>query len=185
MPCEPALPGSSGRRDARRARPSAARAAGSPAGFTLLEMMIVVIAMAVIAALATPKISGFRSRAQLNSARQQMAATVDAARSAAIQRGRPAWVRRVGNRLIAEVDTAPRGVTAPVMRVMVAGPMDTLFNAVIDSPTPHDTAVRWDGRGFAMPRPAQTIRFVVTNKAGRDSVCISRVGIILPRRCLP
>lgn len=165
--------------------PAPASPAPARAGFTLLEMMIVVVVIGIIAMLATPKLAHFRDQSALSAARQQMAATSDAARAAAIQRGRPAYVRRVGSRLIAAVDTSTRGKAPSYMRVMVAGPLDTLFGVKLTGALPQDTAVWWDGRGFALPRPDSTVKFVVTNKAGRDSVCISKFGIILPRRCMP
>jgi prepilin-type N-terminal cleavage/methylation domain-containing protein len=157
------------------------------AGFTIAEMMVVMAVAAILALLAGPKIVGMRERASLNAARQQLAATVDAARSAAIQRGRRATVRRSGSRLIAEVDTAQRGQAPQMMQVMVAGPFDSIYHVrmQLTGGSATDTLVTWDGRGFLMPRRTTDAHFIVQNPAGRDSVCVSKIGVILPRRCMP
>lgn len=57
------------------------------AGFTMLELMVVVILIAVLTTLALPKLTTAAQKANIRSTRVELASMVNRARAAAIQRG--------------------------------------------------------------------------------------------------
>ena len=88
----------------RRAPSPPARAAR--AGFTFVEVMIAIAVAGILAMMAGPRIGAVRDRLSVRSARQVLTAVIDAARSAATQRGRSARVLVGGDSAVAVVDTA-------------------------------------------------------------------------------
>src|SRR6266487_552609 len=66
-------------------------------GFTVIEMLIVVVLLGLLTAMAYPRMSGVRNSAGLRAARVQFAASLATARAAAVRWGRPAQLKRIGN----------------------------------------------------------------------------------------
>jgi hypothetical protein len=69
----------------------------------------------------------------------------------------------------------------------VLGPLrfDTAFATTITPTVPGDTIIAYDSRGLASPRLGHVARDVIARGAHRDSVCVSNLGMILPRGCTP
>jgi Tfp pilus assembly protein FimT len=153
-----------------------------------MELLVVVVAMGVLALMALPKMTPVRERQALRGARGELVATIEAARAAALQRGRRAQVivapapalnpnqvsatmnDGTGFVVVATTDLRQEyGVTLSVRGAAESGP------------------ITFDGRGLANPRlNAVGARYVLTSARGqRDSVCVSNLGLLLPPGCLP
>lgn len=147
-------------------------------GYTLTEMLIVVVMVGMLTMISLPKFSGLVERNKLTAAREEITAALATARSAAVQKGRTATVVFSGNRMWVTVVTSNAGTTTTVVPVKS---LMTLYSvSIVASP---DTSVTFDMRGFANPRLATKGKFVLTKGARRDSVCITTAGQIMPRGC--
>src|SRR5687768_16023380 len=84
------------------------RLAGStPAGFTLPEMLIVIVMISVLALLAIPRFSAANGRRHMESARMRVAAALATARQAAIQKGETVEFKLSQNRVTVYTVKAP------------------------------------------------------------------------------
>lgn len=150
---------------------------------TLVELLVVLVMLATIAALTVPKTMALLRSARTASARRQLAAAAEAARAGAIQRQRAATLRIVataggsGATVTASVDTggaAPYVISRQTLGVLV---------------TPRlagDDSVVYDGRGLLTPRGRKQLVYLLGDPGGnRDSVCLSAYGHIMPRDCAP
>src|SRR5688572_16172440 len=93
--------------------------AGSPVvrsrdGYTLTELLIVVVMVGALTLFALPKFSGLVARNKLQAARDEITAAVATARAAAVQKGRTATLRVINNRLWVTVVTDDAGTTMTV-----------------------------------------------------------------------
>lgn len=147
-------------------------------GYTITEMMIVVVIVGMLTMISLPKFSGLVERNKLTAAREEIAAAIATARAAAVQKGRTATVVFSGNRMWVTVVTSNSGTTTTVVPVKS---LMTLYSVSIAASP--DTSVTFDMRGFANPRLASTGKFLITKGARRDSVCITTAGQIMPRGC--
>ena len=75
-------------------------------GYTLAEMIVVLIIFGVVVGLSIPRLHGAQSSAGLRSARQQTAIYLAQAHALAVQRGREAWFVRNGNSVSVSVDSS-------------------------------------------------------------------------------
>jgi prepilin-type N-terminal cleavage/methylation domain-containing protein len=166
--------------------PSRARPRPPARGFTVVELLLTLVVIGAVAAIAGPRISAMRGGQAVRGARGEVVSTIEAARAAALQRGRPAWVVRRGNTLVAEtVDEDGRA------RVVVAtADLERLYGVTLATAVPADDQVTFDGRGLANPRLTRVVpyaRYIVRTGDGafRDSVCVTSLGLILPPGCVP
>jgi prepilin-type N-terminal cleavage/methylation domain-containing protein len=150
---------------------------GSTRGYTLTELLIVVVIVGALTLFTVPKFSGLVERNNLNSAREEIAAAIATARASAVQKGRTATLRISNNTLWVTAVTNGAGGTTTVVPLKS---LATLYNVSLAAT---DTTITYDMRGFASPRLASTGIFRITKGARRDSVCITTTGQIMPRRC--
>ena len=142
------------------------------AGFTMLELMVVVILIAVLTTLALPKLTTAAQKANIRSTRIELATMVGRARAAAIQRGcvdslhitsTQAWVTAC------KVVGTGRDTVGPVDKI------GNRFGVTMSSST---TNYGFDPRGILVGFAGGTI--VVTGTGGSagfsDSVVINNVG---------
>ena len=157
-----------------------------PRGFTMVELLLVITMVGAVVAIAMPKMRGFRDTSAVRSARLELTAAIEAARAASIQRGRAARVRIVDDSILVTVDTGAVGAGAS-SRYTVLGPKSLRAEhaVIVTGKTASDTGIAFDSRGLASPRLAGTAVFVLQRNATRDSVCVSRLGMLLPARCAP
>ncbi len=155
-------------------------------GFTMVELLLVITMVGAVVAIAMPKLRGFRDTSAVRSARLELTTAIEAARAASIQRGRPARVRIMNDTILVTVDTAAVGAGAPG-RYTVLGPKSLRGEhaVIVTGATASDTGIAFDSRGLASPRLTGTAVFVLVRNATRDSVCVSRLGMLLPARCTP
>ncbi len=142
------------------------------AGFTMLELMVVVILIAVLTTLALPKLTTAAQKANIRSTRIELSTMVTKARAAAIQRGcvdslhvnsTQAWVTAC------KVTGTGRDTVGPVDQV------GKRFGVTLSSSV---TDYGFDPRGLLVGFSGGTI--VVTGTGGNagfsDSVVINNVG---------
>ncbi|MHB1224842.1 MAG: GspH/FimT family pseudopilin [Gemmatimonadaceae bacterium] len=151
------------------------RHAGS--GFTLLELLIVVVISGMLAMMAAPRISAARNTANLVSAREQLSAAISTARAAAIQKGQPVTLRFTA----AGPSATVVGRTGAQLRIVAPVDLRTQYGVTVSTRT--DT-IRFDSRGLAAPKLGGRAVFRLTGAAGGvDSVCVGVLGQIMPRGC--
>ena len=148
-------------------------------GYTLTEMLIVVVIVGALTMFAIPKFSVVVQRNKLSAAREEITAAIATARAAAVQKGRSATFRIVsGNRIAVTVVSADQSTTTTLVP---AKSLMTLYNVSIASAT--DSAITYDMRGFVTPRLSSTGMIKLRQGARRDSICLTRAGQIMPRGC--
>jgi prepilin-type N-terminal cleavage/methylation domain-containing protein len=144
-------------------------------GYTLTELLIVVVMVGALTLMSLPKFSGLVERNQLSAAREEITAALATARASAVQKGRAATVRFSGNTMWVTVVTSNAGATTTVVPVKQ---FMTLYNVSVAAT---DTTITYDMRGFT--RLGSTGVFRIVGASRRDSVCITAAGQIMPRSC--
>ena len=143
-------------------------------GFTLLEVMMVMVMAALIIAMAVPKFGQLRESGRMKAARTQMISTLSTARAAAIQNGRPARWIRIGDQVIVQTTNNAGNFTTFMKPV----DFNTAYKVSLNSTS---SLVNYDARGFATG--ANNFRVYIRG-ATVDSICITNAGAVLLRGCL-
>jgi prepilin-type N-terminal cleavage/methylation domain-containing protein len=144
-------------------------------GYTLAEMILVLVIFGIVTALSIPRLHGATSSAGLRSARTQTAIYLATAHALAIQRGREAWFVRSGNAISVSVDSSGT-------QVVYGRPHDLLREHQVTIPTTSRDIIKFDPRGFAIGASAVE-KIVLTRDGLRDSVCVSKLGKVITRGC--
>ncbi len=172
----------------RRPRPvvRAVRRTRGRFGFSMVELLLTIAVAGLMLVIAAPRARAFREASSVRGARQELATAIEAARAAAMQRSRPARVRIATAGVLVTVDTGAPGAPS-TGRYTVLGPLrlDSAFSATVTAAFPADSVIAYDARGLASPRIGHVARYVVARGAHRDSVCVTNLGMILPRGCAP
>lgn len=144
-------------------------------GYTLVEMIVVLMIFCVVCALSIPRLHAASSSAGLRSARQQTAIYLEQAHALAVQRGKEAWFVRSGNTISVSVDSSGT-------QVVYGRAHDLLREHSVTIPTATHDIIKFDSRGY--PIGASAVETVVLTRDGnRDSVCVSKLGKIITRGC--
>jgi prepilin-type N-terminal cleavage/methylation domain-containing protein len=137
-------------------------------GFTLPEILIVIVMISVLALVAVPRFAVANGRRHMQSARMRVAAAFATARAAAIQRGDTANVVIASNRVT---------VTSGNANLMSPVPLDTLYSVRVGGISDPYT-VTFSARGFASsgntPAKIQLRRPGVPD----DSVVVTKPGMV-------
>lgn len=144
-------------------------------GYTLAEMMVVLIVFGVITALGIPRLHVAQSSAGLRSARTQTAIYLAQAHALAIQRGREARFIRSGNTVTVTVDSSGT-------QVVYGRTHDLSREHGVSIPLTTQDTISFDARGFAT-NVSTTAKVVLTRDGMRDSVCVAKIGKIITRGC--
>jgi len=147
-------------------------------GYTLVEMLIVVVVLGGLALFSLPKFNGLVERNNITAARQEIAAAVATARAAAIQKGSTATVSLNGGLLTVTVVNAGGGGSTTLVGPK---PLNTTYGVTITTNAAADTAMTFDLRGFARLGSTGIVRIAGTSR--RDSLCLTTAGQIMPRGC--
>jgi prepilin-type N-terminal cleavage/methylation domain-containing protein len=149
-------------------------------GFTVIEILIVLAVAAVIAVMAIPKLGAIRNRNDMRAAKEQVAIAMSTARAAAIQKGRQSQLHMSGNQVSVTVDTNSTGLRQLVLRPI---DLNSRFQVTVTVRAALDSVLAFDGRGFASTSSGGTARYVLTRNTMKDSVCVSRFGVIMKVGC--
>ena len=148
-------------------------------GFTLPEMLIVIVMISLLALVAVPRFATANGRRHMESARMRVAAGLATARQAAIQKGQTVKFRLKAHRVTVFVVTG----TGPsdTLSLMSPVPLDTLYdirakptdanNSPID-----DLVIDFTSRGYANTTQAS----IALSRAGIPSqtITITRFGTV-------
>jgi prepilin-type N-terminal cleavage/methylation domain-containing protein len=167
--------------DGRPMRHPVSRAARARAGFTALELVVVLAIAATLAAMALPAVARVRTSAALQNARHAVVSTLALARATAIRYGRPVVVRvdPAADRLWIEADTTVSGGGAAADTVRTLYLSDE-WRVDLESDR---AAICFDGRGLGTtaaecPLPGATL--VLAREGRADTVRVSAVGRVVP-----
>lgn len=151
------------------------------AGFSALELILVLVVMAIVAAFAIPAVGAMRTAAAVQNGRHGVESALSLARAAAIQYGRPSvlHIDPAGERLWVEVDTtvAGTGTALDTVRVFAIGE-----ELQVDLESDR-LALCFDGRGIGTtgtPCPAAGAVITLTRAGKMAIVRVSATGRVLP-----
>jgi prepilin-type N-terminal cleavage/methylation domain-containing protein len=136
-------------------------------GFSMTEVLVVLVLIALIMKMSFPKIIAIRERNAVRAAKLQLVSQITTARAAAIRRSQPSTFTWQSGEALAKV--GPTGTENVVSgRVRLAAMQVTV--------TPTDD-IQFDPRGFATNLTARKVyRFTRNNYT--DSLCVSKLGQI-------
>ena len=139
-------------------------------GFTLPEILIVIVLISVLALVAIPRFATANGKRHVESARMRVAAAVATARQAAIQKGQTVQFKIAGNRVtVKRTGTDTTNLVSPV-------PLDTLYKVAVSNVS-DPFIIDFSARGFASLSGTATIRLGRTGVA-TDSVVILKTGMV-------
>jgi prepilin-type N-terminal cleavage/methylation domain-containing protein len=140
-------------------------------GFTLPEILIVIVMISLLSIVAIPRFAVANGRRHMQSAKMRVAAAAATARAGAIQKGQQVRFMIKSNRvtvIAAAKDTIP--LISPV-------PLDTLYGVRVTSGITDSLVVNFSSRGFATLDGATTI-ILKRNGIPTDSVVITKTGMV-------
>jgi prepilin-type N-terminal cleavage/methylation domain-containing protein len=147
---------------------------GRRPGFTVIELLLVMVISGIAMAMAMPKLAAVRDRSALRGARQQVSSYVTMARGAAVRRRLPAQVRFSSNTAWITVTQTNGTNTALGGTIQLASDHKVTMTTSV-------TNINFDQRGIASNLVGTTIlRF--TRNGLKDSLCVNRLGLI-SKRC--
>lgn len=134
-------------------------------GFTVTELLVVLVVMLVILGLAAPRLVSLRARNNLAAAQQQIAQALAVARASAIQRGQTVAFTRAGNRIGVRNMSTSTNLIEPV-------DLERTFHVSVTAAGSTPDTIRFDSRGFRVGAGTDA-RYVVTRSAQLvDTVCV-------------
>jgi prepilin-type N-terminal cleavage/methylation domain-containing protein len=145
-------------------------------GFSLVEMLIVVVIIGAVSLIAFPKVSSAMAKNNLRSARVTVANMFGKARAVATSTNKRTWINFTGNNVY--VTATPRVVPVSGSTLDTIGTVERLDAAYGATVIPGAASLAYDPRGFASTGNA-TLIFVVTRGGKRDSVMVNGLGRII------
>lgn len=144
-------------------------------GFSLIEMLMVVVIMGLVLAFALPKFNSLRNSGRVGSAKVQLSSSITIARAAAIQNGRRARWSLSGN----TVTISAQNGAGTYVNVGSPADYNKTYNVEL-SATP--STIDFDSRGMATGL-TQSAKLYVRGTT-TDSVCVTVLGVVLRKGCL-
>ena len=141
-------------------------------GFTLAEILIVMVIMGIVAMMSLPKIGHMNDRNQMRSAKDGISAKLAAARAAAIATGRQSKFYVEGDSMRM---TTFSGATETAKGATVY--LSRQFGVTVLSP---NISIAFDGRGMTS-NAGNIVKF--KRNAIVDSLCISPIGLVNRHGC--
>jgi prepilin-type N-terminal cleavage/methylation domain-containing protein len=135
-------------------------------GFTLPELMIVVVIISLLALVAVPKVSAANGKRNLESARLRVASALVTARQAAIQKGQTVQFQISAHMVRVHLNTDTLNLLSPI-------PLDRLYSVR----TGGDVTVDFSARGFANQSGPTNI--ILTGLRDiKDTVVVTKTGMV-------
>jgi prepilin-type N-terminal cleavage/methylation domain-containing protein len=152
-------------------RAGAAEADRRAAGFSLVEILVVVAIAAVILAIAIPNVAGVMESNKLQTSTSMLASKLAEARINALKRNRATWLRVDAPRGRVQVQTSgPGGTTLDI------GGMGLLPSGVgFVEPAPQ---IQFDSVGRPTNPPPRTLTVEIVSTRARRSVTVSPAGTV-------
>jgi prepilin-type N-terminal cleavage/methylation domain-containing protein len=150
--------------DAQRLTRSSARF-----GFTLPEMLIVIVIISVLALVAIPRFATGNAKRHMESARMRVAAALATARQAAIQKGQPVRFKIAANTVTVTVKDSLTNLLSPV-------PVSTLYNVTFPNVT-DSLVIEYTARGFKVGSGTVNIK-LRRSGVSDDSVFVTSTGMV-------
>lgn len=142
-------------------------------GFTLIELMIVIVLIGAMAAFAFPRIGDAVTQQGVRSARGAFVALLAKTRGTAIQRGSNASLIISGTRVYVEATHPVKRDS--VQRVGVMEDFGTRYKVTI---SPTSDTILFDARGIG--REANETVITMTRGAYSQTLKVSRIGRVIP-----
>lgn len=142
------------------------------AGFSFIEMLVVMILIGIIASLAIPRLRGSLEKQNIRSAKALMSTLVATARGVAVQRGCSATLNMTSD----SIWVTACGVN-PVAASVQVGTKKLVGEEFGVTLSPSAAAIVFDPRGIQTQFQSTTISFIGPNY--RDSVVINQVGKVV------
>ena len=135
-------------------------------GFTLPEILIVIVMISVLALVAIPRFANANAKRHMESARMRVAASIATARAAAIQKGETVQFKISNNRVTVKASTDATNLVSPV-------PLDTLYSVSADN----NYTIDFSSRGFAS-LGSKTVIKLTRPGVPADSVVVTKTGMV-------
>jgi prepilin-type N-terminal cleavage/methylation domain-containing protein len=137
-------------------------------GFTLPEILIVIVIISVLALVAIPRFATASSKRHLESARMRVMAALATARQAAIQKGTSVTFTLSNTNTVRVKQTSgdTTNLVSPV-------PLNTLYKVTADGPV----SIEFNSRGFATSGSARII--LERAGVGKDTLTVSKTGMVM------
>jgi type II secretion system protein H len=143
-------------------------------GFTFVEILMVMIVMALVFAIAFPKLTVLRARSNVDSTMQRVASTIATARQSAIARGTPVKFGVAGDAVFAVA--FPYGAADSIQH---AFDVQATYGTTLGG---DEFEVVFDPRGLAAG--FQDKKSVIVTYGGRiDTLCVQKLGRVQMRDC--
>jgi prepilin-type N-terminal cleavage/methylation domain-containing protein len=136
-------------------------------GFTLPEILIVIVMISVLALVAIPRFATANAKRHMESARMRVAASIATARAAAIQKGEKVQFKIASNRVTVKASSDATNLVSPV-------PLDTLYSVNTNGT---DYTIDFSSRGFAT-LGARTVITLKRSGVPDDSVVVTKTGMV-------
>lgn len=139
-------------------------------GFTLPEILIVIVMISVLALVAIPRFATASGKRHMESARMRVAAALATARQAAIQKGQTVQFKIANNR-VTVMNTAGTAVNllSPI-------PLDTLYKVTV-SGVANPYTIDFSARGFG--NTGGRVVIALAREGGlTDSVVVTKFGMV-------
>ena len=140
-------------------------------GFTLVEMMIVVVLIGAVTLIGWPKVASGLAKNNLRSSRTTLANMFTKARAFAMQSNRRTAINFNGNNVVITASPRTLAGTGTVDSIGAVEKLDGIYGVSLSAPV---TSVAFDPRGFGSLGTSRT--FVVTRNSKRDSVIVDGLG---------
>ena len=137
-------------------------------GFTLPEILIVIVIISVLALLAIPRFSTASSKRHLESARMRVMAALVTARQAAIQKGTSVTFTLDNTHTVRVQQTSgdPTNLVSPV-------PLNTLYKVTAKT----TASIEFNSRGFSTS--GNTPIILTRDGVGTDTLTVSKTGMVM------
>jgi type II secretory pathway pseudopilin PulG len=146
-----------------------------------MEILIVVVIVGVLSIMTAPRIKSARDSYSVNAARERVTAAVAAARAAAIHTGRESLFLTSGQYISVWTKNPTTGFWQQQLTMQHIG--STHDGVQLQLGGSGWSYVWYEPRGLTLYKPSATTVFRLVGSTKRDSVCVSRMGQILPRSC--